>query len=338
VSGNAWLANRYVEYFQIIIFLWGFELYSDNYSEYYLNEKISLYLSPFILLISLNTIYMYFAYPNISRTAKKDTAAGLEQMAQGIGGYDFIYFIVFILAGLMYLIFCLDRNFFLKAFLILCITLLSVNIIMSNFMIASLLCLMIIFFRVFIRKTNLKSLSIYFVLVVFLVPILPNFIDYIFDILIKVTEGTMNGQRVLAIRTFIESGILESSLDARWQAFVLSWQAFVSFPLTGIIVTTITNSDGVIVGFGQHSFILDGFALFGVIVGSMSLYVFLYPVFRLNNMSRSIGYSSLPLLILFMVLFLFIFNNVTPSIGAAVFFFIPVIVSYIQRSGQNEIN
>ncbi|WP_231875500.1 hypothetical protein, partial [Oleiphilus sp. HI0086] len=52
---------------------------------------------------------------------------------------------------------------------------------------------------------------------------------------------------------------------------------------------------------------------------------------------RDINYSSFPFLVCFMVLILFTVNNVTPSVGAAVFFIIPSIFSYMKRKISNEL-
>ncbi|WP_156490488.1 hypothetical protein [Oleiphilus sp. HI0086] len=331
------MANRYLEYFQLIVFLWGFEFYSANFDNKRVNEKILALLSPFVLITSINTIHMYITNPNISRTAKKDTAEGLAQMSQGIAGYDFVYFIVFIFAGLMYLSFSFDRKLLVKITLLALAALLFVNIVLSNFMIAMLLSLMVLFCRFFVYKTNKIWLLGYLTLFIIMVPAFSLLFDVLFDALIELNKGSLNEKRLLEIKLILSSGIVEASLGARLHAFELSLQAFANFPLTGIVINSIKNTSGVVTGFGQHSFLLDSFALFGGIVGSVSVYVFLAPVVQMFRERRDINYSSFPFLVCFMVLILFTVNNVTPSVGAAVFFIIPSIFSYMKRKISNEL-
>ena len=331
-SGNLFLVNRYLEYLQLMIFCWGFELYLVKYQDRRVNEKILLFLSPWVVFTSVHTIYAYSTMPFISRLAKKDTARGLELMSQGVAGYDFVYFLIFVFSGLIYLAFIFKRRFLIKTVLLFLAALFLVNIVLSNFMMAMLLSLLALFFRFFVYKISKVWIFIYTSLLVFLVPISPLMLNVIFDVLLEISRGSLNETRLLEIRSVLESGIIEASLGARLYAYNLSWQAFMEYPLTGIVINHIKNASGVVVGFGQHSFLLDSFALFGGVAWLLSLYVFLAPVVRLCRQARHVNYSSFPLLIIFMVLLLFSLNNVTPSIGFAVFFFIPVVVTYMKRS------
>lgn len=335
-SGNGFLASRYLEYMQLVVFLWGFEFYLSNFDSRRINEKIIIFLSPFVLLTSVNTVYMYIFSPNISRTAKKDTVEGLEQMSQGVGGYDFVYFIVFIFAGLMYLSFVFDRKLLLKTVLLSSAALFLANIVLSNFMIALILGLLAVFFRFIVYKTSKSWMFVYTAIIILMIPTLSMLFDIIFDLLISLSEGTLNQKRLMEIKFVLESGIVQQSLGARLHAFDVSWRAFLDFPYTGIIINNIKNSSGIVVGFGQHSFLLDAFALFGGVVGFVNLYVFLAPVFKMYYTRSSVNYSSLPLLMIFMVLILYFVNNVTPSVGLAVYFFVPVVLSYMRRKAHYE--
>lgn len=324
-AGNGFIGNRFLEYLQIFIFYWAYQ-YNKIYGYKFDSLKLLSYFAPVVIITSIMTVMQYITNPNISRTAKKDTAAGLEQMSQGVAGYEFIYFLVFIFASLLFVIVGrkLRFNFFTKVLLYFVLLLFLINIVLSNFMIAVLLVLISLFFRFIIPKVTTIRILVYIITFLLISPVLPYLFVQLIDFALSISGSSMNAQRLLEMRELLVSGLIDLSLGARLDAFQSSLNAFLNNPIMGIITTDIGGHGSGLSGFGQHSFLLDTFALFGGFIGILSLYVYFQPLiiqFKLNKQQK----SSLPLLIILITLLFFIINNLTPSIGFAIYFVFPVL-------------
>ncbi|EID4336612.1 O-antigen ligase family protein, partial [Vibrio vulnificus] len=320
-GGGGDLGNRYLEFFQIFIFMWSYEILKNRRGISSLLTYLKLML-PFFLFTSLTTIYAYTDAPNISRTAKKDTLLGLQQMSSGIGGYEYIYMLSFILISLLYLI-PVKCGFVRKVFLVLLISIMGVNVFLSNFSTALIIILVGAFFWFFCGRMNRPKFYFLLVVMFLLTPLIASVLVYLLQFYTSLDEGTINVSRANEIIDFINSGVVEQSMGARLLAFSMSLNSFSDSPIFGVILS---NSNGsVLSSIGQHSFVLDGFAMFGVFVGALNVFLLLVPLYYLTIADRLIPISlSCSLFILF---FLFILvNNVTPSIGFALFFIIPVIL------------
>ena len=106
---------------------------------------------------------------------------------------------------------------------------------------------------------------------------------------------------------------------------------FINNPIFGIIFYPLaTNHSGQLIAFGQHSQIIDTFALFGFPLGLLQLYIYTKP-FRDRITYGYRKYNILTILIMISFLCVSVFNNVTASIGFAVFFIYPTINELINK-------
>ena len=329
ISGNGFIGNRFLEYFQILIFYWAYRL-NEKKGMQQDSVRLLLCLLPVFVFTSILTVTEYVANPNISRTAKKDTLAGIEQMSEGIAGYEFIYFLVFSFASILYLVVNKKSKFasFKKIIWLIILGLIMTNIVLSNFMIALLLMFVSVVFRFLIPKISAKRIIVYTIAAMAIIPFLPEIFLSLIEIFLNMFGSSMNAQRLIELRELLAFGLVELSLGARLDAFNASIQAIISNPIIGIITSDIGGHGEGLSGFGQHSFLLDTFALYGVVFGAMSVYVFFQPLVRQLN-HRTEDHSSLPLLMILLCLIFFIVNNMTPSVGFAIYFVFPVIYSYI---------
>ncbi len=328
-AGNGFIGNRYLEIFQVAIFYWAYRINEGNNRQDD-NIKLLMWLLPVVLMISLFTVLQYIDHPNISRTAKKDTVVGLSQMSQGVAGYEFIYCLVFLCPPLLYLVINSRRRFKLpyKPFWIAVLTLFLINIAFSNFMTALILTLASIVFRLFIPKITSARFLFYIFALLIIAPFIPYFLLNIIDFGISLTGESMNTSRLLEIRDLLDTGLVEMSMDARLNAFQSSYIAVINNPILGLITSDIGNVEQGLSGFGQHSFLLDNYALYGVFWGSLAIYVFFQPLFRQLRVHSQVKFS-LPLLMFALTFLFFLVNNLTPSIGFVVYFAFPVIYGWM---------
>lgn len=336
ISGSTFIGNRYLELTQLIIFYWGFELCKRKGR---LTDAVKLIwcFLPAAIIVSVITISEYAQHPYISRLAKKDTAAGIQYMLQGVGGYDFVYCLVFLLLPLIY--FCFNRNVLLghrmKVVLYVLLALFAVNILLSNFATALFLVSFAIMFRFFLKRVSTLLLLTYIFIFAILFPFLPSIIVYFLDFALDYFGTSMNAARMLELRQLLLVGVIEVSMGARIEAFALSIDVFLDNFLLGIVVDGLEVSSTGTTAFGQHSFFIDGFALFGVVFGLLQIYVFMYPLkkeFVLTSLHR----TTLPFLVFILAMVFFTINNAVPAVGFVIYFVYPVLNYYLALYSQRN--
>ncbi len=145
-------------------------------------------------------------------------------------------------------------------------------------------------------------------------------------------DGGLNAQRLQEVKLLLELGVVDLSLEARMHAFKHSIVSALAFPNFGLILTS--NDRNILLSLGQHSFFLDTFALYGIWVGCLQAFVFLTPLVRLLS-DKTKANLTLSFSMLVLSLFFFIVNNVTPSIGFAIFFVYPVLNYYLMKQARH---
>lgn len=136
---------------------------------------------------------------------------------------------------------------------------------------------------------------------------------------------------MLEIKAILDTNEVGFSLGARFDTFEKSINVFLKNPLFGIIVNPLdTNIQGEVIGFGQHSQILDTFALFGAVIGFLQIYVYFSPLLQRIKIGRHF-YNNMTLTTVIILIVVSTFNNVTPSIGLAAFFIFPTINEYLNQ-------
>lgn len=327
---NDVISNRFLGLAQIPIFYLAYKNNKQNYRQR-INKIIIFCSIPFIVITSLITINAYTFDPFVSRKIKT-TELGYMYMKLGIGGYEFVYFLVICVIILLYIVF--NNKFKLKTpFRLIGLFLLglfSINIILSNYSIALYLLLISFTIKLFIKARNRKN-TLYYALTSFLIIIILSqlFIIDLLNLLIDLSGNSLNALRFFELKQYISGIRISDSIEARFDRWLESLAAFIHYPFLGVIQTKLKYSGGFLVGFGQHSQVLDVFALFGLGIGLLQIYIFSQPIFtRFKNFDNSYSGLSIHLFVIFLVLFTF--NNVTPSIGFAFFFIFPAVYDWEQ--------
>jgi hypothetical protein len=171
------------------------------------------------------------------------------------------------------------------------------------------------------------------------VPLIITFLLFWKKITISIVNQLVNiiGQgwtssRLMIFNAYIQYGeSLDKLTQQRDFTRKLSIETFFENPLFGSIFRNLKGVNGEILGFGQHSFILDTFSLFGVIIGLLNLFLIIYPFMsnlkRYNRINR-----KLSIIVLFITLLFFYTNNAVPSIGFAIFMLLPMLCDYSEKS------
>lgn len=339
--GNGSIGNRYFELSQLPLFYLAYEknrLQGRNSD----NLLIVKWISPFILFTSLVTLSVYRINPDVSRMLKTSQGLGIEYSKMGVGGYEFIYFLVAFIPILLFMFF--DKNWIArkkyKILVFVVIGVLSLNVVFSNYSTALFLLILGFLFSMFFKKINKAYIIFYFLLFVLLYIsfefVLTEMLNFL---LANVDESSRNYSRILEIKNYIIKGNQGNSMQARNMAFQESIDVFFENPVFGIATAPLkTNFYGQIKGFGQHSHTLDTFALFGGFIGVLQLYIYALPIYsRLKQTKKYI--NGFPFAVLTIFLILITINVATPSIGFAVFFIFPTLYELYEvkkSKGQNK--
>ena len=129
------------------------------------------------------------------------------------------------------------------------------------------------------RKINNKKIIIFFISCLFLVFNGIFFFDAFIDLYSSFFGFDTNYNRLVEIQSFSESGLIGISMESRLKAFGVSISIFVDNFWFGIVHSRLgANHLGQIDSFGQHSAILDTFALYGVVIGLLFTILTFYTV------------------------------------------------------------
>lgn len=319
--GNGVIGNRFLELSQLYLFYIGYEI-NKFYGFHYYNKRVIYGLIPFIVATCLTTIRALLVNPFASRDILERGA--VERASTSVGGYGFIYFIVVIFCSLL---FYFGRNSMPKKHRLTVLSLLGllfVTVLLSNFMTGLLLCLFALVMRIFFPRLS-KGRSIIIVTVgVFIFLFFEPIIVLISDAALAYLGDSLNASRVKEIRDLLIKGNSGASVTARADTYSQSFQLFLNNPFFGIIINPIRRVGLGVSGFGQHSQVLDTFALFGFLIGTIQVYLIGNPIAKRINFKTKQN-NNLPLIMLIVAFSLATVNNLTPSIGFAIFFIFPVI-------------
>lgn len=339
ISGNGTIGNRYLSYGQVFIF---YLIYQYNHSYGYDNSSrfIIKWSLPFIVYTSIQTLSMLLSNPFLSRSLKGngDEYSALIRL-QGVGGYEFIYFLVFIVILLLFFIFNkknLKYTFRMQISFYSLLLLFAGTAIYSNYFTGLTIIVVSFFTLIFLKKrSKVSRLVLAIAGILTLVQgkwIFMNITNSLMDLL----GSGKTVERLISLQmNILGSGGGENLLGDRIATIVSSWDALLQNPLTGLITKKIAYDGDFLVGFGQHSQILDTFALYGLFIGLLNIYILIQPFIRGG---RNSALSSLNFTMLVSSFLLFIMDNVTLSVGYAVFFIYPVVYDYLFERIELEKN
>ncbi|MBA4294356.1 hypothetical protein C0431_15460 [bacterium] len=335
--GNGIIGNRYLVFAQLLSFYFIYQ-----YNRYYGYERSSfrivMWSLPFVLITSIITFYSLRTNPWLARSIKSSGEYSAQVQSQGFGGYEFIYFLVFICILILFI--ALNRGFISLSrtkqlfFGIILLQLFS-TVLYANFFTALVLFFIAATILILIRKSTMGvKLTWIFMAILLLIQGKALFF-MISNWLIANLNAGRTAERLIEIQLkVLGTGGQESLLSERAPVFQASIDAFLDNPVFGMMTTQLSYDGGFLTGFGQHSQILDTFALYGFAIGLVNLYIISQPF--LTRMKSHPYLFGLNVAMLISVLILFTSNNVTPSIGYAIFFIYPVIYDLILDLPENK--
>ena len=322
--GNGIIANRFLA-FGVFPFYYIAHDYNREFGGKHRNWRIIQIVIPFIVISCVVTIFRLRTDPWISRVINTSAENSNEIMRSGVGGYDFIYMLPFlsiVLTGSSIRTLVKNKNVTISLFLQLTVLFCFVyTILLSNFLTAigiyigfSLLMFM------WSKVSWIYKIFVIFLLCLGVVLILVMLNDYI-----ALLFG--EGKTVQRILEMMSGGNVSSISSDRQSVMDISLDAIRKNPVQGLIFHKIEINGGWMQGFGQHSQFLDSIALFGSIVGFVQIYCMIQPIWVRVRKTWDFGLID-PAMLGAAIIFLTI-DNVTCSVGFAVYFFYPSVRDYL---------
>lgn len=326
--GNATIGNRYLGcapvFFMYVVY--EFNAYTSRNSSSWTVVKVSI---PFIVIALVKTGLALVDNPYVSRSISASDEYAMSLLARGIGGYDFVYFLACVYIVLLYFAVAGTRsgNGARRILSALGCAAAACVIVLSNYSTALVIVLFAPILLCLIRAMSRRKYAT--LLLVVLLGILLVFVGrqvlvHLLDSVSSLMEYGPNYARVVALKETLLYGSRLDIFQDRLALLGTSVNAFWRNPILGMVAEPIQIEGGYLQGFGQHSWIIDTFALLGLIPGMMQIYILIQPFskrLRHGRVCRDFVWAML-----FAVLLIAGLDNPTPSLGFAAFFIFPLSV------------
>lgn len=296
ISDNGSLRNGYLTY-SVALFLPMLYIGVNDDVKRVLESALLISI-PIIAITCVFTIAGCLSYPYASRRADFNTIEGPQLMAQGIGGYNFIYGLVFLTIDCILLFFS-ERKRFVKLIYIGFIGLACVTILLSNFTTAVLTLLigagLILLVLVRLGKVSKGKIILLATAAVAFVVVKGVSVD------LSSGEGRI-AQIFADNNKSVVEAIFDEFFEDRGPFIAESWDGVCNSPILGNAVF-MSYEDSNYKYFGHHSFALDSWSLFGL-VGVLFIYYMIRPITKLRKYSKYPLVATAYLIPLFIVIFL----------------------------------
>ena len=327
IFGVGIYGNRYVSLALIPFGIIIFDYYKCFNRLRYL-KVIVMSIVPFVLYTTVNTFFRLLENPFIVRSIKSSGKYSEDLARQGIGNYGFVYFIVVVAVILLYIL-VKTANKRIK-FLAFWGYLLTFCFVYKTNYVTALITLVVssaILLYVYIGKRGNRNSVIMMLAIV-----LGAFLLLNLDNIVLAIEDYLPKRLAMAIvpegeQTTLGAIFTEFTED-RWPTMLKSLEAFKENFVFGLMGNGEINIyAGFISDFGQHSHIIDTFALLGVFLGTMNVFVIFAPFKDMNGKWIK---EQLPLTVAVCtcVILIYLFNNATSTIALAFTIIFPLVREY----------
>lgn len=329
---NDTMVNRASSIIGVLIFYWIYS-YNTAYRGLKSNIRIVCVSFVFVLYTTINTIRALIVNPYASRSMKTDVESTADIVSSGVGSYSLIYSVVLFTLILVPLLIDwrkLKFNMIKLALIVGLIIIFLYLIILSNYFTA-LIISVIGGVTIFL---SYRSVNVLF----FIIPLSLIYFTMQKEINIAVIDtissfSQENGKtyiRLQETKRGIETGEKGENINSRSGVMETSLDLVSEYPIIGYIAGA--GSQFELSRVGQHSTILDTFAMYGIFIGTFFFWIMWLPFKSLISRRSSYRMNVLVWIVGISFMILITFNNLTPSMGYAAFFVLPTAFDYLKRN------
>ena len=267
-----------------------------------------------------------------ARILIRSSTEAADLMGRGVGGYSLVYASLLLFPSVLVLFLnpkAVDGRKLLRPFryfpfasriIIIGNTLSAlVLVIVSGYSIAAISIVVVTFSVLFIRNYSPYNIVCCMLLTVCCYVVFYVYIEQILLWLLPLTHGSNFNLKIRDILISMQEDSASGTLYDRIERYQRSFLLFVQNPIFG----TMSSTD-----IGKHSQILDNFAQFGIVVGSMFVYLLItVPVMYIKRRGAEFGLAFAMLIV---TLLYFGLNNAFMSAGPVLFIIFPVAANMIR--------
>ena len=299
-------------------------------------KNVILCVMAFATVTMVITILRLIEEPYISRSIKSSGEYSEILARKGIGGYSFIYFMV-PMGILMLYSFLRSKKKRIKVFFILYYFVTAYLIFLSNYTTALLVYVIasaVLIINYFSRQEG-KNLLLLWISVFAVAMIILNLNKIVYNL-----KDVLPQRLAQAFVPKNNEGVLVTLYNEfiadRWPTIVLSFKQIMASPILGGLVSG-DSVQSILNSTGQHSHIMDTYAFYGVIIGTVNIFVLLAPFKNMNGVWIKKA-KALNNAMFICVLGIYFFNNATSSIALAFTIVFPLVRENFDMENQNEQN
>lgn len=277
-------------------------------------------------IFSITSVFRSSQYYVLTRNAGGDMTNAMVILAQsaakhGVGTFGFFSF-TSVFSPIVFLCSFKTKNI-KKIILLIAFIFMELGVISAGYTIALLISFVGIGLVLFFRTNNLINKLIIMLITILFIIFWSEISSFIFLLLKQITADTMYENKVNDIFGFLVNGESIGSFAARQERYIYSLQSIFNYPVFGSYIIQGTRA------VGYHSSILDTFAAYGWIIGSIFVFIIIiYPI-KIAKIQRK-EYN----LIIFILLFLTsLFNTYTMMMGIF-YYLIPGIPCLINNNQE----
>lgn len=294
---------------QIILFF----LFMPVFDYYYTAEEDTTWILVFVMGLvvtwNITTLIGYSQVRNVSRLLAKDFEGAEVYARQGIGGYGYIYFLTFIIPIIEGILIRGYRKFHVVFTLLgIAAWVLSVVVVMeSGYTIALVLTLYSIV-SVLVLHWFKSPLAFCLISIPVLIVLLSN-LENILSYALQQVEGTMYETKVEDLILSLSDDEAVGTVAGRMERYTRSIRLFLQKPFWGQISRA---------GIGKHSAILDRFAQYGIVFGSLTVVYLTKAQRKIYKLHIDDGMA---ISVLVVSIAFFLLNNIAAAQGVGLFVF-----------------
>lgn len=312
ICGHSVISHRYMSMSLVFCGSIIFQYYYAK-NKFFLLKKILIITVILSLITMLTTYGQLLLDPYISRSIKSsgEYSAGLAR--RGIGGYTFVYYITALSIPALYWG-IKEKRKKMRFGALIWYAFSVLFIIKSNYMTALLTVVICSSMLVLVLSFSSQKwgLGLGLVLAGTFAVLISN-MQGIINLIAQYLPARVSRVLVTAGEKSVAASIAQEFLKDRWPVILSSVNTFLGHPIFGLLGSGTLGFDGeFLTGFGQHSFVFDTFALYGLLGGLLGTFAALRPLKR-NNVWAN--HAALWMAMATCVVMLYVLNNATESIA-----------------------
>lgn len=336
--GNSVISHRYSAMFMLVLGVILFEFYSATNRLIIVRRAIVLSL-PFLAVTFVRTFRIAMTDPSVIRSIKYNTDTA-ELLADGIGGYEFIYMLSLI-AAFFFICFLKEKKIHKKLLFLAGTALVFALLILANYMTAFLLAVISVFLAVVIsgcediKKEKSAKSVVYMITIIILLSVLLINQRALVDLFSYITHDDGRLQKVFNTDKSVFAAVKDEFIADRYYTLKSSWNAFLEHPIMGLISEQLFIAGEKLKGFGQHSYVLDTFALYGGFIGLIGTIQLFKPYSRYKEYKKNATFRYVLCIHFVLLAFLNNLNFSTIFLSTVV---LPCMVDYFTEKKEKKEN